>query len=98
MLPQEDNLNGKTIYLQCSRPDLGTRYALFSVGSDALKITYGNIDGHGLFEAKLHPDGQPFRETLVYSLFDEARLVHDGNGWNVSELGCWIKFLERQEL
>lgn len=89
-------MNGKTILIQCNRPDLGTSYARFSVGVDALKITYGNVCAHGLFSTKRTPAGEPVQETLPYSEHGEAQLVHNGRGWNVSELNCWVKFLESE--
>lgn len=77
-------MNGKSLLFQCHRPDLGTRYAYFCMGSDALKIIYLNIHS-GLVQTAES-------ESLPFAEYPDVRLLHDGNGWNVTELACWLKY------
>lgn len=82
-------MNGKSLLVQCHRPDLHTRYAYFDLRPDALHIRYLNIQ-KGLMV-------QTYSETLSFAEYPEARLLHDGSAWNVGELSCWLRYAETPE-
>lgn len=82
-------MNGKSLIVLCNRPDLGTKYAYFSVGPDSLTITYVLVS-NGLTIVRR-------AESLPFADYPEARLVHDGSAWNINELKCWIRFAEEPE-
>jgi len=82
-------MNGKSILVQCNRPDLKTSYAYFSMHDRALQIIYLNVQSGGVM-IPIHS------EDLLFSEYPEARLLHDGNAWNVGELSCWLKFAETE--
>jgi len=82
------SMKERMITVECRRPDLGTAYATFYLSNSGLKIYYLNVH-----------QGRPRVidwELLPYSDYPEARLLHDGTGWNVGELQCWLGFAETQ--
>ena len=82
------SMKESSIMVRCRRPDLQTSYAHFCLLMGGLQILYLNLDGQGRAQSAAHTELLPFDE------FPEARQLHDGKGWNVSELGCWVKYAE----
>lgn len=77
----------RSILVMCRRPDLHTKYALFSLLDNGLQILYlPKEQGQG--------HAPVYSETLSYVDYPEALLLHDGAAWNLGELGCWVKYAE----
>ena len=83
-------LTEPTIVVQCARRDIGTQHAHIAVHQHGVSIWYGNlVQQHGGQQAVFHATFEN-TEFLPYSLFPEARAIHDGKAWNLRELNAWI--------
>lgn len=78
----------RSIMVQCDRPDLGTKYAFFSLGGDELTILYCK-EGSAVVPV--------LTEHILLSDYPEAAFLHDGVAWNIHEVNCWVRFAERTD-